>query len=355
MNIKLKALSLTVLSLISTSLWANKDNSSADCLPTGDLNYICEIKSPEDLAVVNDDYLIASGMSPKNGLHLVDIQQKNAERLPFKIAETLRYTDCETAPIIDEFQAHGISLRKVNNNEAWLYVINHGGSEQISDLANGKDRETIEIFSVNTQHNKPALTWQGCVKMPENLVANAVVSDENGTIYTTVALHPNDTAMDFFGNRPTGAIYRWTPTAQKFEKLQGTELVGNNGIEISKDGKHLYVVAMTNVSKFTATQPAKQITTSKIELGLGDNIRWVGDRLVLGASRLENCPATGADFSCMTGYHVSAVDPENLKITPILKGENTAEFSGVSVALPLNNTLWLGSFQGNRLAYKTLE
>ena len=351
----LKPLTLAAVCLAISTLGANASETVNECSPTGDLNYVCGIKNPEDLAIVNRNYLIASGMSPKSGLHLIDTQSKTAQRLAFTVAKNPQYKDCDTAPIADELQAHGINLRKVNRNQSWLYVVNHGGSEQVTDLANGKGRETIEIFAVDTRHDKPTLTWQGCVKMPQNLVANGVVADKNGAIYTTVSLHPNDTAMDFFGTRPTGAVYRWTPHLGAFEKLQGTEMVGNNGIEISKNGKYLYVVGMTQIAKFTATQPATTVATSQITLGLGDNIRWSGNRLVVGASRLENCPSTGADFSCMTGYHVSYVNPRNLRITPMLKGENTAEFSGVSVALPINNTLWLGSFHGDRLAYKTLK
>lgn len=355
MNTLLKTLPLAALCLSTSAFGADNQSDTNTCLASGDLNYVCGMKNPEDLAVLNQHYLIASGMAPESGLHLIDTQHKTAERLAFAVAQNPQYKDCDAAPVADEMQAHGISLRKVSKNQSWLYVVNHGGSEQITDLANGKGRETIEVFSIDTQNDKPSLTWQGCVKMPENLVANGVVSNKNGAIYSTVSLHPNDTAMDFFGTRPTGAVYRWTPQSGKFEKLQGTEMVGNNGIEISKNGKYLYVVGMTQVAKFTATQPAKTVATAKIDSGLGDNIRWAGNRLIIGASRLENCPPAGAGFSCMTGYHVSAVNTRNLKITPLLKGENTAEFSGVSVALPVKNTLWLGSFHGDRLAYKAFQ
>ena len=46
------------------------------------LNYITGIQSPEDLVQIpNTKWIIASGMAPKSGLHLIDSQSKKAQRL----------------------------------------------------------------------------------------------------------------------------------------------------------------------------------------------------------------------------------------------------------------------------------
>ena len=58
------------------------------------LNYITGIQSPEDLVQIpNTKWMIASGMAPKSGLHLIDSQSKTAQRLIApKLPNLLTYT-----------------------------------------------------------------------------------------------------------------------------------------------------------------------------------------------------------------------------------------------------------------------
>ncbi len=354
-------LSISVISLSNEKKLNNKKViKNAVNMNSGKLNYIEGIKNPEDLVhIPNTNWIISSGMAPNSGLHLVNIKNKKVEKIEYNTNTLDIYSDMKE-PVSEELQAHGISIRDIGNKQYKLYVVAHHGKDEIHDLANAKGLESIEIFNINMKKEKPVFTWQGRVKLPEGLVGNAVVSDTKGGIYTTVALHPGNTAMDFFGNKPTGAIYYLKEGEKEFKKLNGTELIGNNGIEISKDGKSLYVVSMDGISKFeildiNGEKEVKLIKTQKINVGLGDNIHWYKDELIISASRLENCPNNKPDFSCMKGYHVSTINPETLKITTILKGENSDKFSGVSVVLPIGNTLWFGSFTGNVIAYRKFK
>lgn len=347
-----------ILSLVASFLANAQENQSKNNLPDEDLDYIYGIQNPEDLvSIPQTKWIIASGMAPNSGLHLINTETKTAEKWAFSIEErnVTGLTSYPTAPNPNELQAHGISLRKVGKGKYWLYVVNHGGKEPFSDLAKAKNKETIEIFQVDARQEKPQLHWVSNVALPEGLVGNAVVSDKKGNIFVSVAMHPDNSFMDIWGKKPTGAIYRWTRETQKFEKMQGTERVGNNGVEISKDGKSLFVVHMHGVSKLSTTEPVKLIKEVKNDYGMGDNIHWVGKNLVIAASRLENCPETGADFSCMKGYHLSTIHPKTLKVKTILKGENTEAFSGVSVGLPMNGMLYLGTFHGDKVAFRSIN
>src|SRR6266508_3346280 len=50
---------------------------SAACTPAGGLSFICGVQNPEDLVVVpNSRWMLASGMAPGSGLHLVDTNAK---------------------------------------------------------------------------------------------------------------------------------------------------------------------------------------------------------------------------------------------------------------------------------------
>ncbi|WP_146740108.1 hypothetical protein [Moraxella ovis] len=55
---------------------------------------------------------------------------------------------------------------------------------------------------------------------------------------------------------------------KNFEKLQGSEFSGNNGIELSKDEKHIYVAHMKNMSKLTNTNPTTVVATAQLDYGV---------------------------------------------------------------------------------------
>jgi hypothetical protein len=58
---------------------------------------------------------------------------------------------------------------------------------------------------------------------------------------------------------------------------------------------------------------------------------------------------TGKDWRKVPGSD-AGVDPETLKITEIINQPNTESFASGTVAIPIGNDLWVGSFQGDRIA-----
>lgn len=310
------------------------------------LNYI-SVQNPEDLVQIpNTKWIIASGMASKSGLHLVDSQTKNIQRwiAPKATAPSSLFPESEPQPDADQMQIHGISLRKVAKNKYYLYAVNHNGEgKQIT-------RETIEIFEVDASTPIPTLTWLGALRMPNDFMGNGVVSGKDGSIYVTVMMHPENTLDEMFQGKVTGAVYRWTPTARKFEKLQGTEFSGNNGIEISEDNKYLYIVHMQNISKVTNTNPVKVVATTRLDYGGMDNLHWQGKELITAGSLRQNC-GDKTTFECLKDFHITLINPDNLKATPIIKGKYNEDFSGVSTVLAVGNTYYLGSFYRDRMAY----
>ncbi|STZ63371.1 Gluconolactonase [Moraxella lacunata] len=184
-------------------------------------------------------------MTHHSGLYLIDSQSKTTQRLiaPKADKPSTQFKNGQPQPHADEMQIHGLSIRAIGGGKSLLYAVNHNGFDQ------NITRETIEIFEVNANTATPTITWLGNIPMPKDdkgryLAGNAVVSGADGSIYTTVMMHPDNTLDEMFAGKATGAVYRWTPKSQAFEKLQGTEFNGNNGIELSKDGKFIYVAHM---------------------------------------------------------------------------------------------------------------
>ncbi|MDD0822930.1 hypothetical protein PTQ27_00360 [Mannheimia sp. AT1] len=354
----LSALTLGIVTLFTTACTPiNSDMSVANSNITTtriveNLNYITNIQNPEDLVQIpNTKWLIASGMTYNSGLYLVDSETKTAKRLiaPKAIAPSAKFPNSEPQPHADEMQIHGISIREVGKDKFYLYAVNHNGFDKKIT------RETIEIFEIDNTTAEPVLTWLGNVRMPKDTigrdyVGNAVVSGVDSSIYVTVMMHPEHNLDDMFAGKTTGAIYRWTPTTSKFEKLQGTELNGNNGIELSKDEKFIYVAHMQGLSKFTNTNPAKKVATTHLDYGVADNLHWAGNELITAGSMVKTCDK-GLTFDCLKDFHVTKINPDNLTLNPVFKGKYNQEFSGVSTVLAVGNTYYLGSFYRDKMAY----
>lgn len=344
------ALSLAVLGVACTTI--NPTVSLHSAQEVSELNYIENLKSPEDLVQIpNTKWIIASGMTHHSGLYLIDSESKATARLLALKANkaSAQFPHSQPQPHADEMQIHGLSIRAIGGGKSLLYAVNHNGFDQ------NITRETIEIFEVNANSNKPTITWLGNVPMPKDnqgryLAANSVVSDKDGSIYVTVMMHPEHNLTEMIAGKITGAVYRWTPTTQQFEKLQGTEFNGNNGIELSKDGKFIYVAHMKKLSKLTNTNPAKVVATSELNYGVFDNLHWNGDKLITAGSRTQNCGET-MTYECLKDFHITTINPDNLAITPLYQGKYTQDFSGVSTVLPVGNTYYLGSFYRDKMAY----
>lgn len=286
------------------------------------MKYIKGIQNPEDLVQIpHTQWIIASGMAPKSGLYLVDNQTKTAQRwfAPKADQPSALYPESLPQPHPDEMQIHCISLREVSKGKYYLYAVNHNGFDQ------NITRETIEIFQVLVEKNTPTLTWLGNVPMPKDekgryLAGNGVVSGADGSIYVSVMMHPENTLEEMFAEKTTGAIYRWTPQTRQFEKLQGSEFSGNNGIEFSKDGQFIYIVHMRNISKLTNTNPVKVLKTNRLDYDEMDNLHWHKNTLITTGALRETC-GEKTTFECLKDYHITTINPKNLKPKLRLKGQ----------------------------------
>jgi len=333
--------------------------AAADCPPGASLAYVCRVEHPEDVvAIPGTRWLIASGFAPGAGLKLVDSERKAAEswydgRASQVSVDRMTYPGCPGPVDPAKFNARGLSLRKTGDERFTLYVVNHGG------------RESIEIFEVTTGGDRPALRWRGCRLMPPGQVGNAVASFADGTLLVTVLTRPGTTIADFVLGKRTGAVWQWTPGASGFAEIPGTQLPGNNGLETDPDERHFYVVAFGwhAVLVFDRRHPKKPVRVIEMPGFMPDNVHWTDGRLVAAGMRLDE-PACGglrrvvdgeADkMLCHRGYVAAAIDPASGIVSTLTYGEPEQDFNGVSAAAIAGDTIWLGSYQADRLAYRKL-
>jgi hypothetical protein len=327
------------------------------CAPSGGLTFICGVANPEDLVLVpNSRWMLASGMAPGSGLHLVDTRAKTVKSLyaagaAATRADRAKYANCPGP--LDPKQAllHGLALRPSTSGRYTVYATNHGG------------RESVEVFELDASGAAPTATWIGCVLAPDKLSFNSVAAFSDGTLVATVLITPDKTFADAFAQRNTGVVMQWTPGSPAFTALPGTELSANNGIETSPDDREFYVASTTTkrIVAFARNNTSKPLRVAQLKEFGPDNVRWTSDNRLITAGMLDNEPACGgapkdeAGIRCSRGYVVATIDPKTMAVTEIARGPATPAFTGTAIAMLAGNELWLGSFNADRLAYRILK
>jgi len=311
-------------------------DASAACEPVGAIRFICDVISPEDLAVVPDtNWLIASGDQEGGRIQLVNVDDKSATVLfPTSTRterhDTTAYPTCP-GPIDpgegDEFRAHGLYLEPGSGGVHTLYVVHHGF------------RESIEVFELDARADTPALTWIGCVVAPEPIGFNSVVALPGEGL---VATSPR-----------TGDVWEWH-AGSGWTQVPGSDDTAPNGLEISSDGRWLYVAgfAEAKVTRLSRGQTPVQKEVVRLDFR-PDNLRMSVDGSVIFAAGPGNIQ-TPRDTSVETS-NVAAIDPETLQVRPIFQHPFIEGFAASTTAIQVGDEIWLGTFRGARIAYFPIE
>jgi hypothetical protein len=326
---------------------------SASCAPSLGLNFVCGLDQPEDLLQIGaSKWIIASGMGEHGGIFLIDSQAKTAKRFFTGASKPDRklYPDCASAPA--SFNSHGLALRPAAAAGTYtLYSVTHAPFE------------SIQVFAVDGRGAEPAISWTGCVKLPADFKSNAVTATKGGDILIDVQMHGG--ATDFISGNVTGGVWQWTPKDKQLHLLPGTELPGNNGIEISPDETEFYIAVSgtQTVAIYNRADTSKAARTIKTPWYNLDNIHWSGDRLI-AAGMIFDEPACGGtrkqiqdghgNMNCHRGWVVSQLDPKAMTWKILAYGEPNPAFGGIATGLVIGDTLWISSFQMDRAAYRTL-
>ena len=348
---------LSILAAASLPAWAQR--SDPDCAREAGLEFVCGLQAPEDLVLVpGTDFIIASSMAEGAGLVLVDANDATwsvvypGERP--RAAHDPMYPDCTEPPDPAQFNAHGLHLRPGSGGHSTLYAVMHG------------ERESIEVFDVDSTGERPALTWTGCVRLPEGLDANSVASFADGSLVATVLILPGRTFADSVAMRPTGVVLEWSPGDPGFTPIEGTELPGNNGIDVSADGKEIYVVSsgLQTVVAFSNTNPARELRTTQPLPFTPDNLHFDGAGRLLTAGMKNDVPECGGKpgpqhdlerlSTCPRGTFGIAIDPATMEYGVIVDTPATPVFSNATMVLTHDGRFWLGTFRGDRIAYGDL-
>ena len=322
------------------------------CEPAAGLEPICGFPNPEDLAsppgtnvILVSQYGEMDGSQPGNlarfdpGTGEIQVLYAGGDAPGRKAAPAWGEADCPGPPDA-AFAPHGIHFSRRADGALQLLVVNHGG------------RESIEFLEV--ARDVSGLAWRGCALPPNDAYMNSVVATPEGGFLAT-HMFPRSASTGIFKGMlglDTGYVYEWSPDGS-WTPLDGTEAPFPNGIELSPDGKNIYLNAyMANeVRRIDRATGELQATAS---VASPDNIRWSADgkRLYVAShtgsfSEMMACQRieTGA---CPLAFEIVALDPDTLERTTVI-AHRGPPMGAATVALEIDGALYLGSFKGDRL------
>jgi hypothetical protein len=317
------------------------------CTPIGKIQFLCDIQGPEDFAVVpGSEWMLVSGNRPGQGairaLHLRDKKfvpifpsasvkfQPDAKAFPGCPGPI----DLNEAAEKKAFSIHGMYLKTASGPTHRLFVVHHGA------------RESIEAFDVDGKASPPALTWVGCVVAPAGASFNSMVAFPDGGVAATNT--PRPAAGEKPPQAPAGMVWEWH-AATGWAAVPGTEADRINGLEVSRDGKLLYVSSwgeqtMLRVERGVA-KPKRDVLKMPFRI---DNLRMMADGSILaaghGGTALCSCPTET--------WHVGRIDPRGaMSVKELLNEPYVAGFGAATVAAQIGKEIWIGTNRGDRIGY----
>jgi len=315
---------------------------AAGCDPAGTVRFICDQVVPEDLfPVPGGEWVLSSGMGPNGAIRAIRIRDKSTIVLfPSGSAkvrpDTKTYPSCP-GPIDlsnrERFRAHGLYLRPGKGSVHTLYLVHHGS------------RESVEIFELDGRATPPVLTWIGCAVAPERMWLNSVVGLPDGgfvvTNFSPLGQIP-DLRTKIMSGANNGALWEWH-TASGWQEVPGSSTPGPNGLELSSDGRWLYIGAWGSESVVRLSRGQTPVKKDAVPVGFRvDNIRWAPDGTMLAAGQGGDGPSEAS--------HVARVNFKRMTAQELVRYPFGDTFSMGTVAIEVGRELWVGTYRGNRIA-----
>ena len=315
---------------------------AAGCDPAGNVQFICDQLAPEDLLLVpGGEWVISSGMAANGAIRAISLRDRTTTVL-FPAAaskvqrDTKTYQSCP-GPIDpaekDKFRAHGLYLRAGRNSVHTLWVVHHG------------DRESIEVFELDARARPPVLTWTGCAVAPDPIGLNSVVGlPDGGFVTTNFSPRGQDGAARtrMMAGENNGELWEWH-TASGWKKVPGSDAAGPNGLEISSDGKWLYIGGWGSQSVIRLSRGQTPVKRESVPAGFRvDNLRMTPDGSILAAGQGGTAPAQTS--------HVGRLNTKTMKFQELIRYPYGDAFSAGTVAIQVGKEIWVGAVRGDRMA-----
>lgn len=320
-----------------------------DCVSKGQIEVFCGFTGPEDIEPVpGGRYLIISELqflAPQPSV-FAQFDMKTNTRSVLHILEQPQAgwgdANCATPPSLG-FSPHGLRLSERPNGKLQLLAVSH------------YPREAVEFFEVAKHTGGVKLIWRGCLIPPDKPFLNDVTVAPDGTVLITHMLEAGTSTMMILLyaalGLDTGYVWSWN-LEQGYQRVPGSEGGMPNGIAMSDQPDIVFVnYYTTSLTKALNFRTGEILKTYEImhpdnsfmtdgQIYIASHEHGLSEGLSLCAERTTNCPLP---------YAIHRIDTKTLEKTRVFSYSG-APFGSATVAVPLNGWLWMGSYQGERIA-----
>ena len=327
---------------------------SGGCEPDGKVRFICGVPTPEDLVPVpGGQWVIASGFS-SGTVQLVNTKTYVATRVfpaatPRERFDKATYAACPGPldPAAREKRStHGLAIAAGSGRAHTVYVVHHG------------ERESIEVFELDTRPAMPTFTWIGCVIAPQSAAFNSVTPLAGGGFAATNTIRRGK-PQPGGDSAATGEIWEWN-AKNGFKILAGSEAPVPNGIEASPDGRWLYVNLWRPRKVMRLSRGQTPVVKDFLDVNFQpDNIRWQSDGTLLATG--QDGPDIQRVIQCLNklcadaASVVARIDPTAWTVREIVRYPANERFFSSTIALQVGKEIWMGGIMGERIVRYPLE
>jgi hypothetical protein len=319
------------------------------CQSTDEIHVICGFHRPEDLAALpGTPWLLISELgnlrSPGyvTALRTTDQRVVRLQAADPIVADSSSFPRCGPPPT--EIRPRGFHLRPGRDGIARLLLVNAGSDAR------------IERYQVTINDEVPGLAWEGCVSVPDSVNPNDVAALHNdGFVVSHMYSPPRNMLLNvkLLLRMDTGYVVSWQPD-EGWNKVPGTDAALPNGVETDPRTGRIFVAPTYEESLIAVDQDGNNARSTQISVQT-DNLTWAPDGRLLAVGHTgvpffgtNGCRDMG-DTACAFPFAVVAIDPLTLGVETIYQHADGL-IPGPSVALWQGDSLYLGTFFGDRLS-----
>lgn len=326
--------------------------------PDTPLGFIEGVYNPEDLArIPGTEWVVTSSLAGPGDPHA---RTSLVHVTTTAIVEVFPggFDVCPDADTYDQIEPpvgglfHGLVIREGDAGIHTLLQVNH---ERFSDLVAPGGREAIEVFEVDARSDPPVITWIGAIPTPSWASTNDLCAlPEGGIAVTNTVFVDAGTGRPSVRRGPTGNVLEWHDRRSGWTIVEGTDLSMPNGIEVSPDGRWLYVVlsGTRQLARISRTDPHGDRTFVDTPL-TGDNLTWTSDGSLLLTGQDADLATMAREFRdparSRRGYPfvVLKIDPTTLEQEVVAR--HPGDDLLATTALEVGDEIWIGTARGDRI------
>jgi hypothetical protein len=345
--------SIVVIVVLVFQITGQEVTPISGCKSDSQVKVYCEFSKPEDIVVLPDDrHLLISEfgaivpLSPKNlpgKISLFDTDTMKKKSIKVTLGENIWGEDsCQRDDLL--LSPHGIDLNQRSDGLYQLAVINH------------MPKETVEMFELIKDNDNWALIWRGCVNALKTGYFNDVALKSDGSFFTTQMYDKETSYLTLvyisFIKPDTGFVYQWD-IDNGFIKIPNSEGSFPNGVSISDDDRYLFVNYVFNHRTSKLNLENYTVEAEHFSQGTPDNSSidgdfiWIATQDNTGIDLLIHCNKTV--IQCSLPFTIYKLRQDDLSEVETFSFKQT-QMGSVTVGVPHNEKVWLGTFMGDRIA-----